>query len=379
MDFVLNKPLPSRGSAEALRDQLIEHLLRASPPVGSRFLSDHELTRLTQVSRPTVRRALDELSREGWIERRHGIGTFVGPRAALRVPAARRPEPERPDDRSVIRLAVMIHLLGDYAHDWYARGIVAGIDQAGFETGVAVELLGDQDGDLHMLSRRLMQTRPDTVALVAPPPAHVHAVAECRRLGIPCIGTGTLLAMLGVTAVHEDGARGAAEAVRHLAEQGHRRVGLVMPPYPIPWVFQRRQGYLDGLRAAGLTPDEGLVHWLEGNGAAQAEHLYRYLEQRRPTALLFGSFGAIEHLSPLIRDGRLRVPQDLSVVTFDQNPDVARWLGDVPPATVALPLVPMGQALAHIARQVADGGTPPPVTALSCELIPGGSVGPPAR
>src|SRR5215207_4604151 len=81
--FAISAPLPARGSASALREQLLEHLLRVRPRVGERFHSDHELARIAQLSRPTVRRALDDLEREGWIERRPGIGTFIGPRAAI--------------------------------------------------------------------------------------------------------------------------------------------------------------------------------------------------------------------------------------------------------------------------------------------------------
>src|ERR1044072_4367266 len=81
--FAVTTPLPARGSASALREQLLEHLLRTRPRVGDRFHSDHELARIAQLSRPTIRRALDDLERDGWIERRPGIGTFIGPRAGI--------------------------------------------------------------------------------------------------------------------------------------------------------------------------------------------------------------------------------------------------------------------------------------------------------
>src|SRR3954466_1668425 len=122
--FEITSPLHARGSAFALRQQLLEHLLRIKPTVGERFLSDHELSRIAGLSRPTVRRALDDLEREGWIERRPGIGTFIGPRAALSTPLVR---PSTTPQRTV-RLALVIHMLGDLSHDWYAAGVIAGID-----------------------------------------------------------------------------------------------------------------------------------------------------------------------------------------------------------------------------------------------------------
>src|ERR1700759_2033613 len=116
--FEITLPLPSRGSATALRQQLLQHLERIKPKVGDRFLSDLELTRIAGLSRPTVRRALDDLQREGWIERRPGIGTFIGPRAGLLVPPNGHMALAHPSQRTV-RLALMVHMLGDLVHDWY--------------------------------------------------------------------------------------------------------------------------------------------------------------------------------------------------------------------------------------------------------------------
>jgi DNA-binding LacI/PurR family transcriptional regulator len=372
--FTLDKPLPSRGSAAALRDQLIEHLLRTLPPVGARFHSDHELTRLTNVSRPTVRRALDELSRGGWIERRHGSGTFIGPRVAM--PLETHTDTAGTTGRRTVRLAVMIWLLGDLAHDWYAAGVIRGIDSVAEEHGIAIELLGDREGDVKSVSRRLMQTRPDVLAFTAPPPRHTLIIGEALRLNIPCTGTGMSLAPLGVSSACEDGTEGAARAVRYLVERGHRRIGLVATPYSTPWVFARRAGYLRGLESAGLEPDEGMVCWL-ADGSEHDAALATYLQRRRPTAVLLTNYGKLAHLAPLVRDGRVRVPHDLSVITFDQHPDRSQWLGGVQPTTVGLPLEAMGARLASMARRLAERRD---VTTefVPCDLLEGGSVARPA-
>src|SRR5688500_14741511 len=143
--FSITGPLPVRGSASALRDQLLEHLLRVRPSVGERFHSDHELARIAQLSRPTVRRALDDLERDGWIERRPGIGTFIGPRAAIATEHAVERSNGNGHGKSTartVRLALMIHMMGDMGHDWYAAGVMNGMDHAAGELGVAVELFG---------------------------------------------------------------------------------------------------------------------------------------------------------------------------------------------------------------------------------------------
>src|SRR3954447_13582480 len=196
--FEITTPLPARGSATALRQQLIEHLERSRPRVGDRFLSDFELTQIARLSRPTVRRALDDLERDGWIERRPGVGTFIGPRAGLSMPLRFDGEGSI---RRATRLALMIHMIGDLGHDWYASGVIAGVDSAAEETGVSLELLGDRDCDVKTISRRLLQSRPDVLAFAAPPLRHAILMGEAHRLDIPCIGTGTLLGSIGLPTV----------------------------------------------------------------------------------------------------------------------------------------------------------------------------------
>src|SRR4051812_1551687 len=118
--FEVKVPLPARGSAIALREQLVDYLMQNRPVVGARFLSDHELARVSGLSRPTVRRALDSLQRDGWIERRPGIGTFIGPRAREDITHRFAADGHNGHStRRSVRLALMIHLLGDFGHDWY--------------------------------------------------------------------------------------------------------------------------------------------------------------------------------------------------------------------------------------------------------------------
>ena len=68
-------------SSSPLYHQLMQRITadieRGTYPTGSRIPPEHELERLYQVSRVTVRRALTELTSEGLLERKQGKGTFV--------------------------------------------------------------------------------------------------------------------------------------------------------------------------------------------------------------------------------------------------------------------------------------------------------------
>ncbi len=372
--FELKAPLPSRRSAEALREQLIEHFVETSPTVGQQFMSEYELARVVGLSRPTIRRAMDELHREGWIERRNGRGTFIGPRAAMALAPRRHAVT---GSRRVLRMALLVHGLGDFRHDWYSPGVLSGIDDVANDLGVSIEVLGDYDCDVKSVSQRLLQSHPDVLACTAPGAKHAMLIGESLRLDIPCIGTGTFLTDLGVPTVCEDGIAGGAMAVRHLVEHGHKRIGFIQLAFSVPWVFHRHEGYLRGLRDAGLDADDRYSLWLRP-GEDQQAALMEYFERYQPTAVVVGSFTPLRHLAPLVQSGKLRVPRDVSIVNFDQHPECAGWLGGVKPTTVELPLREMGRRLAGMARAIVDGTEVAPLTSLPCTLSHGASVGTPA-
>jgi DNA-binding LacI/PurR family transcriptional regulator/DNA-binding transcriptional regulator YhcF (GntR family) len=372
-EFEVKHPLPRRRAHQALRDQLIDYLIKERPKVGERFLSDHQLVRVSKLSRPTVRRALDDLSREGWIERRHGLGTFVGPRLALptheQVPISRH--------KRVGRVAVLVHLAGVRPFDWMTSGVLDGMDEVAAGNQVTIELLGSRDVSSDGIAKRLEASRPDALVAISPRPEQAFLLAEVRRMGIPVLLTGSRLLSLGLPTVREDGAQGSKLAVRHLFEHGHRRIGFIQLAIPTHWVFERREGYVDGLRDCGITPDENLVCWTGPEFSPQiGPQLMEYLRQKRPTAVVVASGYITRALRAHVERGELAIPGDLSLVTFDQMWGQESWVGEGKPVTIAQPLQEMGRRLVEMVRQVIDGRSAESPSPLPCSLIAGTTVRP---
>jgi DNA-binding LacI/PurR family transcriptional regulator len=378
----IKQPLPRHNAVPALRRQIIDYLIEHHPPVGTWLLSDAELVRQTGVSRSTVRRSLDGLQREGWIDRQHGRGTFVGPRAALPMGS---PPIDRKPHQSIVRLAVLIFRLGEWGQDWYSQTILEGIDEASDEFGVSIELLGGRDENIEALRRRIMQHPPDVLACLAPEPRHAPIIAEAQRLGVRCLGTGVRVLDLTLPAIYEDSIQGTEIAVRHLVEHGHRRIGIALPMEPTPYIFSRRMGYLRGMENAGIETDENHVCWLpydilEGLKPHEEQYpqvLADHVHKHRLTALIGGSATLVRSMGRLVRSGSVRVPDDLSIISFslDQK-HIAHVWGDheVSPTIIALPLLQTGRRLARLARELWSGRQVPQLTRLPCELIQGQTV-----
>lgn len=118
--------------------------------------------------------------------------------------------------------------------------------------------------------------------------------------------------------------------VRYM-ELGHRRIGIITGDWR-QWSARRReQGYLMALREAGITP---LPSWrYEGNcciEAGEAGALRLMQQEPRPTAIVCGNDRMAIGALHLLSEQGLRVPQDVSILGFD---DAVEAAFTVPPLT----------------------------------------------
>jgi LacI family transcriptional regulator len=147
---------------------------------------------------------------------------------------------------------------------------------------------------------------------------------------------------------------GGLAATEHLLSLGHRRIGAIAGPGDYLCSRARTDGYRSALERAGIKFDPALVR----NGDFQHEAGFvcggKLLDlPEPPTAIFAGSDQQAFGLYEAARQRGLRVPQDLSVVGFDDLP-ISRW---VPPplTTVRQPLDEMGRAAAQMLGDLIEG------------------------
>ncbi|WP_436535746.1 LacI family DNA-binding transcriptional regulator [Actinoplanes sp. HUAS TT8] len=148
---------------------------------------------------------------------------------------------------------------------------------------------------------------------------------------------------------------GGIAAVRHLLGLGHRRIAVLSGPADRLCARARLEGARAAMSAAGTPLDERLVRvgqWFAfEDGLSYGRELLRLPE--RPTAVFCGNDLQAFGLYEALRQAGLRVPDDLSVVGFDDL-TYSRWSGP-PLTTVRQPLVEMGVAAAELAVDLAAG------------------------
>lgn len=201
----------------------------------------------------------------------------------------------------------------------------------------------------------LIQRQIDGVLLV-PAGNSPQPFRLLRAHGIPVVVLDRRVSSPSVDQVRSDSEAGAYQLVCHLLELGHRRIAMLTGRRQISTSADRVAGYQRALAEQGIAFDAHLVRdagfGLDG-GYKMARQMLALTP--RPTAIFaannFIAFGAIRAL----REVGLRVPDDMSLVCFDDLPE--DWLIDPFLTVVDQAAYEMGrQAAELLLERLATGG-----------------------
>src|SRR5438128_2183268 len=256
------------------------------------------------------------------------------------------------------------HSLGVVADDisdqFFAR-MVAGAEAEARRRGYYL-MIGsvEPDDDERGYLRLMLERRVEGLILARPSaPLSSNVLEPVRDAGVPVVLVSIESSGMPGIVVDVDNRQGGYDATRHLIESGHRTIATIVGPRDWPSAAGRLEGYRDALREAGLAEDAGLVEhaadWGPESGRAAAARL---LDRSAHFTALFAhsdltALGAIRQL----RLSGLAVPQDVSVVGFDDLP-VAAFV-DPPLTTVHQPMEEVGALAASLMLgQLLDGDAP---------------------
>ncbi|MCX5394438.1 substrate-binding domain-containing protein [Streptomyces sp. NBC_00094] len=306
------------------------------------------------VSAVTVRQDVRDLASRGLVVRVHGGA--MSPAAAQQ---ADTPGPSAPRaGRQECALGLVVPP-GDY----YYPEIIRGVQDAARAHGVRIVLAisGETLAENQEQARRLVAAGADGLLLM--PRAGLEPVDAAAQwpadLDVPVVlvdrRAGARAGRL--ERVASDHAHGAGLAVRHLAELGHRRIALVArvdsPNTPLI-----REGYTAACADLGLTAGpEYRIGPAEGPTPAEwSDELLRAVESGDVRAALVHNDLDAVTLVGLLQARGLRVPEDLAIVTYD---DEVAELSDVPLTAVAPPKRAVGAwAVDLMRRRLADPSAP---------------------
>ena len=182
------------------------------------------------------------------------------------------------------------------------------------------------------------------------------ALRACAR-ALPVVVTGRSLKAPGLFALNFDNFEGGRLATQHLLALGHRRIAFIAGDPQHPDSNERHRGYSAALEAAGIAYDPelvvpGLYH--EESGLLAVEQLLTL--GRRFTAIFAANDQMALGAALGLHRRSLRVPDDVSVVGFDNLPSSAYTLP--PLSTVQHPAEELGRLAASAMLQLLRGDKP---------------------
>lgn len=357
------KSLPTRhrlanDAALFLKERIQNGLIHDVLP-GEIFLKDS-----LGVSRETLRKALEMLCEEGWIE------------PAVKGRARRVKSPGKGREAAVTDLLPVTFLV-----DYETWGQRRSIDMKGIENQLLL-----QGRELNYLQTSILRSHNPTQRLKKLVASHPSAAwiirlgtPEVQRWfeeqGIPAMVYGDLAQGVNLPHVTFDWGAATFHAGIQLVRRGHRHIALMIPSLKSPAYPVIRKNLENALNTVG----GGLIANCLGVPSPEmvAENLEKiFLKKERPTALvLTRASSVISCYSWLLARG-ISVPRDLSIISL---PNETWFAGFIPPICHYRP--DNGRTSHAIAAQVMDlvnsGSVAHPSVSVPLEYMGGGTIEPP--
>ena len=309
----------------------------------------NDIARMAEVSKKTVSRVLNNhpLVKE---ETRKRVKAIMEEHGYLPDPQARA---------LAFRRSFLIGLAYDNPSPQYVVNMQRGILDAleGSDYQLVLQPVDRQDPEYIEKIRRFVERHRPTGLIMPPSVSEDEAVAEMLRehnCEFVRIASVDLDEPARLVRTHD--ADGAAQAARHLAGLGHKRIAHIHGPRSFRSAHERLYGFRQGLAEFGIDLSPSMTieaGYTFDSGVRAADNLLSRPD--RPTAIFTGNDEMAIGVYTSARNAGLRVPEDLSIVGFDDTPMAAR----IAPAltTVRLPIREMGREAARgLLRLVSETG-----------------------
>lgn len=212
---------------------------------------------------------------------------------------------------------------------WFYGETIEGIQGALGEQGLDMLLYCVRDRDeRHRFFEELPARRKVDGVIVVGIPVSPEERERLELLDVAVVASGGQSTEYPYVSIDDEAA--GRQAMDHLVFLGHRRVAMIdaIDPNEVEWPIElRAKAYRDSLAEAGIEPDPELFVRAPWGPAGGVEGMERLLRLREPPTAVFAhsdemAYGALQ----VIRRAGLRVPQDISVVSIDDEP-VSEVLG----------------------------------------------------
>ncbi len=321
---------------QIVKDYITQYIKKGDLKFDEKIFSELELMGLLNVSRHTIRKALDDLVNEGWLYKQQGKGTFVS-------------NPEVHETRK----GKLVGFIATYLSDYIFPEIISGIESVLSDSGYSI-ILGNTNNKVEKertVLKSMLEHNLDGLILEPTksvlPNHNKDLLQKFIERGIPILYIHAAYNNVPSSYIIEDDVKAGYMATEHLIKLGHRKIGAIFKNDDIQGL-RRYDGYVSCLRAYDLPIDEESILWF---GTEDQVHLFtgtygEVLIKRFKdcSALVCYNDQIASNLLELFKDNHIQVPADCSIVSFD-NSNLSKN-AEVKLTTVAHPKSVLGERAA---------------------------------
>lgn len=343
-------------------------------PSNRRHVTISDLARHLGVAKGTVSRALNNYP-DVAPETRTRIADAAEKLGYRPSSIARKLKSNRVDAIGIV-LPMADNLIADPFLSEFLDGVSHALDQRGQD--MLVSTAGSIEATVHVYERLIAERKVDGI-IVTRTRTDDPRINFLRDRGFPFVTHGQCGLPGGFASFDIDNELAFVQAVGHVVDLGHRRVGYIGGPSSYNFSRLRLSGYRKGIVKAGLPLEEELIVECpldQESGRRGADKLVHLTNP--PTALLCASdwlaIGAIRAL----RDLNVQVGADVSVIGYDGIP-VGAFV-DPPLTTYSQTMREAGAKVAGMLHEVINGAEPDSLSSMGeAFLLKRESDGPPAK
>lgn len=364
---------PQAPKYKQLKDQILSWIVTGQYKPHDKLPSENEIAADRGMSRQTVRQALGDLENEGWLYRVQGKGTFVSEQSQ--------------DGQRSSSGGLTIGMITTHISDYIFPTIVRGAESSLRERGARLLLAStNNEKEKERQSLESMLREPLSGLLIEPTKSaagnpNFHYFLTLDTLGVPYVMLNERYSDVSAPCIRVDDELGGYRATEHVLALGHVRVAGFFKTDDFQGVH-RMKGFMRAHRERGLAVEPGFLlrYESERKETGPSELLAELLKlgpERRPTAIVCYNDELAVRLLDVIREHGLSVPEELSIVGFDDA--YLATATEVKLTTIVHPKAEMGREAVRMLTGMMDKRTRSAVgdKVYDPELIVRGSTKPP--
>ncbi|MDE7326202.1 MAG: GntR family transcriptional regulator [Lachnospiraceae bacterium] len=323
---------------EDINQWLREKIADGTFAIGDKIPSENELALMFGYSRQTVRQAIGLLEAEGILIRAQGSGTFVNRRAIKK------------NHSPTMRIGVIASCLDDFNFPGIIRGIESVLGEHHYTISLCIT--HNRQTNEETALRKILAGGVDGLIVegtkTALPNVNELLYNEIMDRGIPLVFFNSYYRNFRESYVVMDDVRAGELATRALIRMGHTKIGGIFKSDDMQGL-RRYKGMQDAMKKVGYSPSDQWLYWYTTedlpylfSGSLDSVLLSRF---SGVTAMVCYNDQIAVALIRLLRQHAICVPDDVSIVSFDNSP-----LADVMSCnltSVVYPALEIGQ---HAAR-----------------------------